>query len=115
LVSFHEVTKEVQSASLTSTAAFYMYRDLGVQWATSVLGFIALGLMPVPLLFFLYGEKIRKMSRFVPKLPPGGMGPPGMGAGGPPGGGPPAKATPSVESPSTVFTALPKVIVSEKA
>jgi len=91
-----------------------MYRDLGVQWATSALGFIALGLMPVPLLFFLYGERIRKMSRFVPKLPPGGMGPPGMGAGGHPGVPPPPKVMPSAYSSSSAFTALPKVVVSEK-
>ncbi|WPH05002.1 MFS general substrate transporter [Acrodontium crateriforme] len=57
--------------------AIHLYRDLGVKWATSLLGFIALGLMPVPVLFFTFGERIRKMSRFTPKLCPGMMGLPG--------------------------------------
>ncbi|KAK6399966.1 hypothetical protein LTR95_019367, partial [Oleoguttula sp. CCFEE 5521] len=61
----------------------YMYHGLGVKWATSVLGFIAVGLMPVPLLFFIYGARIRKMSRFVPKFPIRG-GPPGSVPMGPP-------------------------------
>ncbi|KAK6437531.1 hypothetical protein LTR95_006273 [Oleoguttula sp. CCFEE 5521] len=63
--------------------ASYMYHGLGVKWATSVLGFIAVGLMPVPLLFFIYGARIRKMSRFVPNFPPRG-GPPGSVPMGPP-------------------------------
>ncbi|KAK1821871.1 hypothetical protein LTR12_003747 [Friedmanniomyces endolithicus] len=69
--------------------AKYMYKSLGVQWATSVLGFVAVGLIPVPILFFVYGARIRKLSRFTPKLPPG------MGPGGGPGGmGPPMGAPP---------------------
>lgn len=67
-----------------------MYRNLGVQWATTMLAFIAVALWPVPILFYIYGARIRKMSRFVPQFPPG-MGPPGMGPppgmGGPPGVG----------------------------
>ncbi|KAI1763132.1 MFS general substrate transporter [Hypoxylon sp. FL1150] len=46
-----------------------MYDRLGVEWATSLLGFIAVALIPVPLLFYIYGPKIRKMSRFSPHLP----------------------------------------------
>ncbi|KAK0280028.1 hypothetical protein LTR35_008178 [Friedmanniomyces endolithicus] len=69
--------------------AKYMYKSLGVQWATSVLGFVAVGLIPVPILFFVYGARIRKLSKFTPKLPPG------MGPGGGPGGmGPPMDAPP---------------------
>ena len=45
-----------------------MYQDLGVAWATSVLGFISVGLIPVPILFFIYGARIRKMSKFTPKM-----------------------------------------------
>lgn len=64
-----------------------MYRNLGVQWATTVLGFIALALMPVPILFFICGARIRKLSKFVPRLPPA------MGHGDSPGAGmqPPAR------------------------
>lgn len=42
-----------------------MYHNLGVQWATSALAFISLALVPVPILFWIYGAKIRSMSRYV--------------------------------------------------
>lgn len=41
-----------------------MYHNLGVSWATSLLAFISLLLMPVPVLFYLYGERIRKWGRY---------------------------------------------------
>ena len=41
-----------------------MYMSMGVNWATSVLGFICVALMPSPLLFCLYGKKIRAWSKF---------------------------------------------------
>lgn len=62
----------------------YMYKSLGTQWATTILGFIALALMPVPLLFFIFGARIRKMSRFVPKLPLGAPGSAGVVVDHPP-------------------------------
>ncbi|KAH6974340.1 major facilitator superfamily domain-containing protein [Ilyonectria sp. MPI-CAGE-AT-0026] len=43
-----------------------MYKKLGVDWATSVLGFIAVGLFPVPILLYIFGERIRKLSRYAP-------------------------------------------------
>lgn len=43
-----------------------MYHTLGVNWATSVLGFITAALFPVPILFYTYGAKIRKMSKYAP-------------------------------------------------
>ncbi|KAE9970960.1 hypothetical protein BLS_004673 [Venturia inaequalis] len=70
-----------------------MFHTLGVNWAASLLGFLAAALAPVPFLFFVYGQKIRNLSKFSPTGgPPGGMGgppggPPG-GMGGPPGGPP---------------------------
>ena len=42
-----------------------MYRNLGVAWATSVIGFICVALTPFPILFYLYGKKIRSWSRYV--------------------------------------------------
>jgi DHA1 family multidrug resistance protein-like MFS transporter len=47
----------------------YMYQGIGVDWATSVLGFIAVALAPVPIIFFVWGANIRKASRF--SIPPG--------------------------------------------
>ncbi|KAM0717083.1 hypothetical protein Q7P37_006935 [Cladosporium fusiforme] len=44
--------------------ALQLYKALGVGWATSILGFCALALAPVPFLFFRYGEKLRSRSRY---------------------------------------------------
>lgn len=46
--------------------ASYMYGRLGVDWATSLLGFLCVALIPVPVLFFFYGSKLRSMSKFSP-------------------------------------------------
>lgn len=46
--------------------ATYMYNRLGVDWATSLLGFLCVALIPVPILFFVYGAKLRSMSKFSP-------------------------------------------------
>jgi hypothetical protein len=43
-----------------------MYNALGYGWGNSLLGFIALGLAPLPVLFYVYGPVLRK--RFNPKL-----------------------------------------------
>ena len=45
-----------------------MFKGLGVPWATSVLGFASLALIPVPILFFKFGAKIRTFSKYVPTL-----------------------------------------------
>lgn len=44
--------------------ATYMFEGLGVQWATSILGFLCVALLPAPFLFYFYGKKIRSLSRF---------------------------------------------------
>ncbi|KAF2009630.1 MFS general substrate transporter [Aaosphaeria arxii CBS 175.79] len=41
-----------------------MYENLGYQWATTVLAFLALAMAPFPPLFFKYGKKLRGKSRF---------------------------------------------------
>ena len=43
-----------------------MYHNLGVAWATSLLGFLCIAFLPVPILFFKYGKKIRQMSKYSP-------------------------------------------------
>lgn len=43
-----------------------MYKSLGVAWATSLLGFLCVVFVPVPVLFYYYGAKIRAKSRFTP-------------------------------------------------
>lgn len=41
-----------------------MYEGLGTPWATSLLGFLAAGLAPLPFVFYVYGSKLRSMSAF---------------------------------------------------
>ncbi|KAL8867472.1 MAG: hypothetical protein Q9174_005644 [Haloplaca sp. 1 TL-2023] len=49
--------------------ATYMFNALGVNWAGSLLGFVALALVPIPVIFLKYGAKIRARSKFAPTLP----------------------------------------------
>ncbi|KAJ4354355.1 uncharacterized protein N0V89_006090 [Didymosphaeria variabile] len=39
-----------------------MYRSLGLGWGNSLLGFVAVGMIPVPALIFKYGTQLRKKS-----------------------------------------------------
>ncbi|OJJ37619.1 hypothetical protein ASPWEDRAFT_107978 [Aspergillus wentii DTO 134E9] len=48
--------------------AVQMYHKLGVDWASSLLGFITVAMIPIPVAFFFYGSKIRAMSKFSPKF-----------------------------------------------
>ncbi|KAM6494771.1 MFS polyamine transporter [Amanita muscaria] len=43
-----------------------MFRKLHINWATTLLGLIALLFVPCPFLFFKYGSRIRAKSRFAP-------------------------------------------------
>ncbi|KAJ5654897.1 MFS multidrug transporter [Penicillium lividum] len=40
-----------------------MYHNLGVNWATTLLAFLTLAMIPVPVLFYYYGSRIRQMSK----------------------------------------------------
>lgn len=44
--------------------ATYMYVNLGVAWATSLLAFLSLAMVPFPILFWKYGEKLRMKGKF---------------------------------------------------
>lgn len=66
-IAANTMVRSIMAAGL-SIAAEKMYRRLGVEWATSLLGFISLTLGVGPVLFWKYGEKIRKWSRFVEEL-----------------------------------------------
>lgn len=41
-----------------------MYEALGLGWGNSLLGFLALAMVPIPVLFWKYGERIRLSKRF---------------------------------------------------
>ncbi|KAF8825188.1 hypothetical protein HHX47_DHR7000257 [Lentinula edodes] len=43
-----------------------MFQTLGIGWAASLIGFIALLLAPSPFLFYKYGARIRAKSKFAP-------------------------------------------------
>lgn len=38
------------------------------RWATSVLGFISICLIPIPYLFYVYGAAIRKRGKYTASL-----------------------------------------------
>ncbi|GAB7350639.1 hypothetical protein MBLNU459_g1202t1 [Dothideomycetes sp. NU459] len=43
-----------------------MFKNLGVEWAGSLLGFLAIAFWPIPFLFYIYGERLRKLSKYAP-------------------------------------------------
>ncbi|KAK4185555.1 major facilitator superfamily domain-containing protein [Podospora australis] len=43
---------------------YQMYEALGFQWATGLLAFITLALLPFPYIFFRFGKRIRARSRY---------------------------------------------------
>ncbi|KAG9665996.1 MFS general substrate transporter, partial [Aureobasidium melanogenum] len=51
---------------LLPLAGLDMYNTLGLGWGNSLIGFVALALLPIPVAFYFYGEKVRK--RFPVKL-----------------------------------------------
>ena len=54
--------------ALLPLAGQKMYATLGLGWGNSLLAFIALAMCPIPVIFYRYGEKIRKSPRFQIKL-----------------------------------------------
>ncbi|KAI4254209.1 MAG: hypothetical protein LQ352_003227 [Teloschistes flavicans] len=47
----------------------YMFKALGVNWAGTLLGFVALALVPIPVVFWKFGARIRARSQFAPTMP----------------------------------------------
>ncbi len=45
--------------------SFQVYKALGIGWATSLLGFASLVMLPIPWIFFKWGPKIRSKSSYV--------------------------------------------------
>jgi hypothetical protein len=41
-----------------------VYHKLGVAWASSLLGFLSLLMLPIPFVFFKYGPRIRQKSHY---------------------------------------------------
>lgn len=49
--------------------ATYMFNGMGIQWASTLLGCVAAVLVPIPVVFYLYGHKIRAKSKIAPSFP----------------------------------------------
>lgn len=41
-----------------------MYHNLGINWASTLVSFLALACAPMPIIFFRYGEKVRTKSKY---------------------------------------------------
>ncbi|KAJ5264859.1 hypothetical protein N7505_007652 [Penicillium chrysogenum] len=63
---FHLRRFRITDSPLLALFATAMFHNLGVDWAGSVLGFLAVAFMPIPFLFYVFGERLRKLSRFAP-------------------------------------------------
>jgi hypothetical protein len=50
--------------------ATQMYEGLGPRWASSLLGFVALAMVPIPFVLIKFGPTLRAKSKFAPQLPP---------------------------------------------
>jgi DHA1 family multidrug resistance protein-like MFS transporter len=52
---------------LTATFPLFtlqMYQRLGIGWTASLLGFCTVGMMPIPWVFWVWGEGLRGRSRY---------------------------------------------------
>lgn len=46
--------------------ATYMFEGMGIEWAMTLLGCVAVLFIPMPFFFYFYGKKIRARSKFAP-------------------------------------------------
>jgi len=44
-----------------------MYKNLSVSWASSTLAFLGIAFIPIPYVLYIYGERLRKMSKHARK------------------------------------------------
>lgn len=51
-------------ASVFPLFTVQMYQRLGIGWASSLLAFIAVGMVPIPFFFSKYGQKMRQISKY---------------------------------------------------
>lgn len=46
--------------------ATFMFDGMGIQWASTMLGCVALVLVPMPAVFYMFGKRLRAKSKFAP-------------------------------------------------
>lgn len=54
------------AAALLPLAGLDMYDALGLGWGNSLLAFVCVAMIPIPIFFYTFGERLRK--RFNPSL-----------------------------------------------
>jgi DHA1 family multidrug resistance protein-like MFS transporter len=47
-----------------------MFDGLGIEWASTLLGCLAVLCVPIPVCFYLFGKKLRQKSKFAPTMKP---------------------------------------------
>ncbi|KAI0132712.1 major facilitator superfamily domain-containing protein [Xylariales sp. AK1849] len=62
-MSIHVIVRSLIACSFPLFANI-MYNQLGVAWASSLLAFLCIALVPAPVIFYIYGKKIRSWSNF---------------------------------------------------
>lgn len=45
-----------------------MFKGMGIQWAATLIGCVAAVLVPIPVLFYFYGARLRAKSKFAPAM-----------------------------------------------
>ena len=53
--------------------ATYMFDAIGVNWAGTLLGCVAVVMIPIPIFFYTHGRKIRAKSKYAPIMKPMGL------------------------------------------
>lgn len=62
-IAVNTIVRSAAAAGLP-LAAPRMYDVLGTRWATSLLAFACVALIPAPFVFYVYGERLRRRSKF---------------------------------------------------
>ena len=57
-------------SSLLQLFARQMFDAMNPRWASTLLGFIAAAMIPIPIVLRRYGPHLRSKSRFIPNVPP---------------------------------------------
>ena len=45
-----------------------MFNGMGIEWAATLLGLLATCMVPIPVLFYIYGKRLRAKSKFSPTM-----------------------------------------------
>lgn len=59
-----KLTKMINTQTSVLIVISIVYEALGIGWATSLLGFLALFMLPIPWVFYKWGPSIRAKSKY---------------------------------------------------